>query len=171
MADNPYVNKVEYDGQTLMDLTGDTVTPSDVLSGVSFHDRSGAAQQGSLITHNVYDGLDSTSTSDALSANQGKALDSSIKQLEKKMMTGSVSNATKNFTISNSSRTILILTGLANNRCGIYFVGTSSGGTVTIIDYKLASDVTVSSGSANTLTVSTTTTISYALIVCAGSVS
>ena len=78
MADNPYVNKVEYGGRTLMDLTGDTATPSDVLSGVSFHDRSGAAQQGSLITHNVYDGLDSTSTSDALSANQGKVLNGNL---------------------------------------------------------------------------------------------
>lgn len=82
MADNPYVNKVEYDGQTLMDLTSDTATPSDVLSGVTFHDRSGAAQTGSLITHNVYDGLDSTSTSDALSANQGKVLNDNMEDFK-----------------------------------------------------------------------------------------
>lgn len=78
MAENPYVNKVEYVGQTLMDLTGDTATPSDVLNGKTFHDRSGAPQQGNLITHNVYDGLDSTSISDALSANQGKVLNSKL---------------------------------------------------------------------------------------------
>ena len=78
MANNPYVNKVEYAGQTIMDLTGDTATPSDVMSGVTFHDRSGAPQTGSLITHNVYDGLDSTSTSDALSAKQGKVLNDKI---------------------------------------------------------------------------------------------
>lgn len=48
MANNPYVNKVEYAGQTLMDLTGDTVTPSKVLNGETFHDRSGTPQQGSL---------------------------------------------------------------------------------------------------------------------------
>ena len=76
MANNPYVNKVEYDGQTLMDLTGDTVTPNDVRSGVTFHDRSGAAQQGGLIISPVYDGLDSTSETDALSANQGRVLNS-----------------------------------------------------------------------------------------------
>lgn len=80
MASNPYVNKVEYAGQTVMDLTGDTVTPSDVLNGVTFHDRSGASQTGSMITHNVYDGLDSTSTDDALSANQGKVLNDKIQK-------------------------------------------------------------------------------------------
>lgn len=80
MADNPYVNKVEYAGQTLMDLTNDTVESSSVLSGETFHDRSGAPQTGSMITHNVYDGLDSSSASDALSAKQGKVLnDSCIK--------------------------------------------------------------------------------------------
>lgn len=82
MAENPYVNKVEYAGQTLMDLTGDTVTPSDVLNGTTFHDRSGAPQTGNLITHNVYDGLDSTSTSDALSANQGKILNDKINKYQ-----------------------------------------------------------------------------------------
>ena len=78
MASNPYVNKVEFAGQTIMDISNDTVTPSDVLDGVTFHDRSGAPQTGAVITHNVYDGLDSTSTSDALSANQGKVLNSKI---------------------------------------------------------------------------------------------
>ncbi len=45
---NPYVNKVEYGGNTLIDLTADTVTPSDVLEGVTFHDKSGAQKSGSL---------------------------------------------------------------------------------------------------------------------------
>ena len=79
MANNPYVNKVEYAGKTIMDLTGDTVNPSSVLNGVTFHDRSGAPQTGSMITHNVYDGLDSTSADDALSAKQGKILNDKFK--------------------------------------------------------------------------------------------
>jgi hypothetical protein len=75
MANNPYVNKVEKaDGTVIMDISGDTVTPSDVRSGVTFHDRSGAAQQGGLIISSVYDGLDSSSATDALSAKQGKVL-------------------------------------------------------------------------------------------------
>ena len=47
MANNPYNNKVELsDGTVLMDLTGDTVTPGDLLVGVTAHDRSGAAITG-----------------------------------------------------------------------------------------------------------------------------
>lgn len=68
-----------------MDISGDTITPSDVLDGVTFHDRSGAPQTGNLITHNVYDGLDSTSTSDALSANQGRVLNEKYNALDSNM--------------------------------------------------------------------------------------
>ena len=46
MATNPYVNKVEFGDQVIMDLTGDDVTPSDVLLGKTFHDSSGASQTG-----------------------------------------------------------------------------------------------------------------------------
>lgn len=71
---NPYNNEVIFNGQTLMSLKEDSVTPDKVLAGETFHDRSGAPQTGTLITHNVYNGLDSTSSSDALSANQGRVL-------------------------------------------------------------------------------------------------
>lgn len=43
---NQYVNKVIYGGQTLIDLTGDTVTASDVLKNVAFHLPSGATGTG-----------------------------------------------------------------------------------------------------------------------------
>jgi hypothetical protein len=43
---NQYVNKVIYGGNTLIDLTGDTVTAADVLSGVKFHLPSGASGTG-----------------------------------------------------------------------------------------------------------------------------
>ena len=43
---NQYVNKVIYGGNTLIDLTGDTVTTADVLSGVKFHLQSGASGTG-----------------------------------------------------------------------------------------------------------------------------
>ena len=42
MAVNPYVNKVIYGGNTLIDLTGDDVTAADVLAGKKFHLPSGA---------------------------------------------------------------------------------------------------------------------------------
>ncbi|MBR2681462.1 MAG: hypothetical protein IKE23_12075 [Exiguobacterium sp.] len=39
-------NKVVYNGETLIDLTGDTVEADKVLSGYTFHDRSGAIDEG-----------------------------------------------------------------------------------------------------------------------------
>lgn len=47
MANNTYVNKVIYYGQTLMDISGDDVTAADVLSGKKFHLPSGAQGTGS----------------------------------------------------------------------------------------------------------------------------
>lgn len=81
MANNLHVNKVSYGGRTLIDLTEDTISSSDVLNGVTFHDRSGAPQTGGLIVNSVYDDLDSTSSTDALSANQGKLLNDKINTL------------------------------------------------------------------------------------------
>ena len=39
-------NKVIYGGKVLIDLTGDTVTPSDLARGVTAHDKSGAEITG-----------------------------------------------------------------------------------------------------------------------------
>lgn len=46
MANNQYINKVVYGGNTLIDLTGDDVQASDVLSGKKFHLPSGAPGTG-----------------------------------------------------------------------------------------------------------------------------
>lgn len=40
------INKVVYGGNTLIDLTGDTVEQDKVLSGYTFHDKSGATLTG-----------------------------------------------------------------------------------------------------------------------------
>lgn len=42
MANNPYVNKFVYHGQTKFDLSADTIEPSDLKDGVTAHDKSGA---------------------------------------------------------------------------------------------------------------------------------
>lgn len=47
MANNPTVNKVVYGGNTLIDLTEDTATVSDVAQGKTFHLASGAQATGS----------------------------------------------------------------------------------------------------------------------------
>lgn len=41
-------NKVVYGGDTLIDLTGDTVTAADMLSGKKAHDKSGESITGSM---------------------------------------------------------------------------------------------------------------------------
>lgn len=46
MANNQYVNKVIYGGDTLIDLTPDQVTRNDVLEGVTFHLPSGEPTTG-----------------------------------------------------------------------------------------------------------------------------
>lgn len=43
---NQNISKVIYAGNVLMDLTGDTVTPSAILAGYKAHDKSGAAITG-----------------------------------------------------------------------------------------------------------------------------
>ena len=46
MPDTKYVSKVVYFGDTLIDLTSDTVEPSKLLSGFTAHDKSGAPITG-----------------------------------------------------------------------------------------------------------------------------
>ena len=46
MANNQYINKVVYGGQTLLDLTSDDVTRASVLNGIKFHLPSGEATTG-----------------------------------------------------------------------------------------------------------------------------
>ena len=46
-------NKVVYDGQTLIDLTQDDVTASDVRSGVYFHSADGVRGQGTLTSTSI----------------------------------------------------------------------------------------------------------------------
>ena len=43
---NQYNNKIIYGGETLIDLTSDTVTAADILSGKKAHDKSGAPITG-----------------------------------------------------------------------------------------------------------------------------
>lgn len=42
------VNQVIYDGETLIDLRADTVTPATLLSGTTAHDKSGNQITGTL---------------------------------------------------------------------------------------------------------------------------
>lgn len=63
------VNKVTYGGETLIDLTGDTVTADTLAKGVTAHDASGAEIIGTMVASaqkvmtGTYNGLGYTSVS------------------------------------------------------------------------------------------------------------
>lgn len=46
------INKIVYGNNTLIDLTGDTVSVSDVVSGVTFHLRDGSIGTGTIVNGN-----------------------------------------------------------------------------------------------------------------------
>jgi len=48
MANNPYVSKVQYGNNVLIDLTSDTVAANKMLSGTTAHDKSGAVVTGNI---------------------------------------------------------------------------------------------------------------------------
>ena len=83
MANNQYVNKVIYGSQTLIDLTGDTVDASKILSGYTAHDKSGAPITGSC----TYD----ADTSDA-DANASEILSNNTAYVNGSKVTGTMPN-------------------------------------------------------------------------------
>lgn len=46
------INKVIYDNTTLIDLTSDTATADDVVSGKTFHSRTGTVTTGTIVDGN-----------------------------------------------------------------------------------------------------------------------
>ena len=56
-------NKVVYDGNTLIDLTSDTVTASSLLTGYTAHSASGASISGAVSFVTYYTGSTAPSSS------------------------------------------------------------------------------------------------------------
>lgn len=95
MADGQYVNKVVYDGTTLIDLTADTITAADLASGVTAHDKSGAP----IVGTNTYD----ADTSDA-DATRSEILNGKTAYVNGVKLTGSMpNNGSNNVTVSSAS--------------------------------------------------------------------
>ncbi|MBQ3321883.1 MAG: hypothetical protein IJH05_03450 [Firmicutes bacterium] len=83
MANNQYVNKVIYGGNTLIDISGDTVSADKVLASYTFHDRSGARVTGTC----TYD----ADTSDA-SATVAEILATKTAYVNGAKLTGTMTN-------------------------------------------------------------------------------
>lgn len=71
------INKVVADGETKLDLTGDTITAADLKSGVTAHDRSGAAITGSVETYTGETSITPGESAQTLQT-EGKYMDSNI---------------------------------------------------------------------------------------------
>ena len=101
MATNQYANKFVYHGVTKFDLTGDTIEPSDLASGVTAHDRSGAPITGT----NTFDSDTSNDTAAVAEILSGKTAHARGVQLTGTMpnrgaVTGTISTKSGTFTIS-----------------------------------------------------------------------
>lgn len=93
-------SKIELGDEVLIDLTGDTVNENNLLFGATAHDAAGNPITGAVVTHDVVDNLTSTSTEDALSANQGRVLKGLIDQA---VTQSAVTSETWTFTLNNGS--------------------------------------------------------------------
>ena len=99
MASNPYVNKVVYDGTTLIDLTTDTAVAADVAAGKYFHLATGERVQGTST-------LDAD-TSDA-NATAGEILATKTAYVNGNKITGSMpNNGAANVTVTGTSGTAI----------------------------------------------------------------
>ena len=87
-------NKVIYGGKVLIDLTGDTITPSDLARGVTAHDKSGAEITGTSTK-------DSDTSADTAAASE--ILRGKTAHVKGKLVTGSMPN---NGAVSGSINTV-----------------------------------------------------------------
>lgn len=100
---NQYVDKVVYGGQTLIDLTGDTITAADLADGVTAHDKSGAPITGTST-------LDSDTSEDTAAASE--ILSGKTAHARGALLTGSMTNnGSANYVIDDVSDELTIAAG------------------------------------------------------------
>lgn len=132
MANNQYVNKVIYGNTTLIDISSDTVTASDILTGKTAHDKSGAPITGSC----DYD----SDTTDA-DATAAEILDTKTAYVNKVKITGSMPNrGGVTGTISTKAGTYSIQNGYHD---GSGTVGIDSTEQAKIIDSNIKAGVEI----------------------------
>lgn len=153
MANNQYVNKVIFGGDTLIDISTDTVTAAKVLSGYTAHDKSGAPITGSC----TYDSntTDATATSDDI-------LTGTNAYINKVKVNGTMTNqGEKHYTLSARDTEVSIPQGYHDGSGGI---GLNSTDKAALIATNIRTGVTVlgitgsMSGSEDVLATSTTIT-------------
>ena len=100
---NQYINKVVYGGNTLIDLTGDTVTRADVQSGKTFHLKDGSTTTGT----NIWDAYTQDGTATA-----AEILSTKTAYVNKVKVTGTMPNRGQQIiSITSASTTVPITNG------------------------------------------------------------
>lgn len=95
MANNQYVNKVVYGGETLIDLTSDTVDAAHLLKNITAHDKSGAPVTGTC----EYDAKTTDATAGASEILSGKTA-----YVNKAKVTGTMANnGSNNVTVTSKA--------------------------------------------------------------------
>ena len=99
---NQYKSKIIYNGQTLIDLTADTITSADLAKDVTAHDKSGAP----IVGTNTYDSDTSTDTATAAEILATKTAHARGSQLTGTMpnrgaVTGTITTIDGEYTIQN----------------------------------------------------------------------
>ena len=56
-------NKIIYGGNTLIDLTSDTIAADKILQGYTAHDKAGAQITGNVVVQNYYTGSSAPTSS------------------------------------------------------------------------------------------------------------
>lgn len=130
MASNPYKNKVIYDGQTLIDLTGDSVSSSRMLANTTAHDASGAPISGNIATKTSSDLTVSGATVTVPSGYYATQVSKSVAS-----GTAGTPTATKG-TVSNHS---ISVTPSVTNTTGYITGSTKTGTAVTVSASELVS--------------------------------
>ena len=127
------INKIIYGGQTLIDLTADTVSANKLLNGYTAHDKTGAVIEGSC----TFD----SDTTDA-TADVAEVLNTKTFYARGSKMTGSMPNIGKqsNVTISTKAGTVTIAQGYHD---GSAKVGISSTEQSKIVAGNIKNGVTI----------------------------
>jgi hypothetical protein len=139
------INKVIYGGNTLIDLTGDTITANDLLSGKTAHDKSGATITGTC----TYDSDTSEDTVAVAEILIGKTAHARATQLTGTMpnngsVTGTISTKNGSYTIpqgyhdgsgnvaiSSTEKSKIIATNIKSGVSILGVTGSYSGESVT----------------------------------------